>query len=154
MYTVESLKKQYQEYHDKALEDPHMGSEPQPLFNEDGSFNPRNWNSNQDGVRSRLYQDDIITNINHSMIEYRTSDDNCLDIISSIYFLNDQWYLSINVISEDVSQIDSYVVSWYKCRGCTEAIIHNGSPINIDDYVSLLNLLDSAGFFQRGSWEY
>lgn len=162
MYTVESLKEQFQTYHDKCLKDPHMRDETKPLFNEDGSFNPKNWNSNQADIRTKLFNFVMVSgcSISTTNDQFRTTEEMEEEYIPTVnlyafyQYDNDQWYIMINIISEEVDRYDNYVVSWYKDRGCTQMITKNGSPINMEEYVELLNELESLGYFEKEYWKH
>lgn len=155
-YSVESLQKQFMIHHDelKCIKNSHMASEIKPLFNEDGSFNEDNWNSGSDEIRKRL--DKIIIAGNHLLLNYyKDEDEDAYEetiISSTIEFCSDQWYFIINIISVDSGLYDSYVITWYKSRGCTEMIAKNGNPITAAEYVDMLNILEESGFFIETNW--
>lgn len=156
MYTIESLKEKFLDFHEKAVNDQRFGSEPKPLFHDDGSFNSNNWNSNQDDIRTRIYN--VLSPRSQCLLNIESDEPvgNIFPtavILVHVDFSDDQWYILINVICEDTGRYDSYIVSWYKNRGTTEMITYNGRPINIDEYVSLLNTLERGKFFETESWE-
>lgn len=159
MYTIESLQKQFEVGHEECLKDPRFKDETKPLFNRDGSFNRKNWNSNQADIRSRLEKSNIVWPGNDLHIEYTHDQEDEYAPISITYihslitFNSDQWHIIINVINDEGETYDSYVVTWYKSRGCTEMITKNGNPITIEQYVSLLNDLETMGFFESANWK-
>ncbi len=157
-YSVESLRKQFTIMHDElsCIRHSHMASEIKPLFNEDGSFNGDNWNSGMDEIRKRL-DTIVIAGNDISLSAFRDEDlDNCheINVFASMKFCSDQWYIIINIVSVDIDVYDSYVITWYKSRGCTEMITKNGRPITIEEYVDMLNLLDELGLFMKTNWRY
>ena len=145
-YTVRKLVELFKTNRIAAEKNPHIASEIKPLFNKNGTFNIHNWNSRQDIIRERLYEEDILYCENTLVIqEYE-----CLDILACIHCANDMWYIQIGIMDTDCD--DSYIIRWYKQRGCTEMISKNGKPITISEYTDLLNTLDQNGFFDAQNW--
>lgn len=138
----------------------HLGYPPQPLFDKNGRFNDENWNSDQD-IRALLESDELFDERMDNPFEAwinASEDEPGFDYIEYGVFWSgkkrrdDQAYIMINIVRDDSIALacDSYMISWYKSRGKTDAILKNGSPITLREYCVLLGLLDRAGFFKLG----
>jgi len=113
------------------------------MFNEDGTFNPDNWNGGDAIIRkfiNHLYNEDTII---YECISYG---DNSYDLICSLVWHDDHQYININVISNNHDTVDHVFFRIYKVRGGTEMARYNGQNMNIDQYLLLLNLIQTAGF--------
>lgn len=116
-------KEQYLSYAAKEIErmknDVHFASEPKPLFI-DEKFNEENWNG-VDIIRRFLYRYGYEEQDNFTKTYY--------------YAFGGQHYLFVYCVD------DFYIISWYKDRGKTDYIGKNGRPIDLDEYIELVNIL-------------
>lgn len=160
MITKEYLKQLVENRLNEAKnEDSHYGSLPKSLFNEDGAFNKDNWNGGDDIIRQftrELEWDEPYTK--EFEIEYNSSNyimNISGDLIAVHSGFSDQNYIQITTYSQaHIEELDNYsewkfdqyLVTYYKSRGKTELILKNGKPININEYVELLQIIESSGY--------
>lgn len=127
----------------------YLGSTPQAMF-VNNKFNSENWNGGDDLIRD--YFSDIETSSDWQK-GYELNDDIADDLIYNFYYFEDQAYGIIivrNVMDDDIHNgeqyFDTYSFSWYKHRGATESAICNGHLMTEDEYLKLLNLIESTGY--------
>lgn len=116
--TNDDYKKLVSEHIDELKADEHVLDEPIPLFNDDGTFNPDNWNG-LDLLRQyalRVYDGEIN------------------DYSVHCWTYSDNWYAVFNV-----DYNTSIFMRWYKSRGRTELITCNDHPCTINEYIYALN---------------
>lgn len=66
---------------------------------------------------------------------------------------DEQSYIAIHLVSPELNLKDSYVLTWFKSRGCTESITKNNEPIKMHEYASLYNILLTGDFFDLTKWK-
>lgn len=118
---------------------------PKPLF-VGVKFNPDNWNGGDAIIRQfTYYLEDEGRYAREFDWEYMSG-----DFISSHNWFNDQNYINIilHVYDERINKwiLESYLITYYKNRGKTEVIYKNGKLITLDEYIELLNIIESTGF--------
>ena len=130
-----------------------LGNPPTALFDKNGRFNPHNWNSGQD-PRAILCERDVYDERMDEPFESWYDEEGTDGHITSygVFWSGEkrhenQTYVIMNVITSDKDSADTYIVSWYKSRGCTEILTKNGHKITLNEYVGMLNTLEKAGFF-------
>lgn len=82
---------------------------------------------------------------------YRRHTEPEIGIVANIYRHEEQTYIIINVIANDIEMYDNYVITWYKSRGRTESITKNGQLITMKEYIDLINILPKE-FFNKQYW--
>lgn len=150
MITVSDLKQR----HEESLKlKPNIIS----MFDENGNFNPSNWNSGEGVIRQFGYaiQEAIFKTHNQYYELHKKSYIQQGWLICAYSWISDYNYLQItnnynkytyDENDEGVSKCDQYLIMWYKNRGCTELIMKNGKPVTIKQYVKLLNVIEATGF--------
>lgn len=119
-WTVENYKELFEKYYKMKLNDPHMGSKPTFLFDDEGEFNNNNW-CGLDYVRH--YCEAVY--------------DGCIkDIRVHVQNDGDDW-IAVIILGYHI-----YTLHWYKSRGATEAIYLGRHKIDIEEYVELMNELN------------
>lgn len=134
-----------------------FGSLPKSLFYSNTTFTEDNWNGGEAIIRQ--YTDYLsLSKDNHTKsceFELRMGDDEGIggEFIATYSWLNDTNYAQITVRSYgwyegDMSEwkFDHYLISYYKSRGKTDVIMKNGKSITFDEYVRLLNIIESTRF--------
>lgn len=138
--TAELLREIYTYKYKCAKADPRYGSDPVSMFDKNGDFVTDNWASGQDLVRKffEYYP------VGNRVIDLRNSKI-CFDLITIHYnWHDDQHYLQITPVNDNLGYCDHYFISWYKSRGRTERIYKNGRPIKIEEYAELCNIFFGA----------
>lgn len=128
MFTVKDYLDWYAKRKEKMVASGFYKSEPTFLFTKDPDdpddyyqFTPDNWNGG-DILRKFL--------LNNWFHDIHTT-----DYTIKYYWVDDQ--TTIYIFGEN----EWFEISWYKSRGRTERIKHNGQDIYIDDYIRLCNYL-------------
>lgn len=129
MFTIKDYLEWYAKKKEEMLASGFYKSEPTFLFDKECEedpedwyrFNPKNWNGG-DILRKFL--------LNNWFHDIHTT-----DYTIKYYWVDNQ--TTIYIFGEN----EWFEISWYKSRGCTETIKHNGEYIYIDDYVRLCNCL-------------
>lgn len=161
---------------------PDSPSEPKPLFIE-GEFNPLNWNSGQDVIRKELTTNESMISGNcffkdEARADFTDKDfqdpklieDPHIDpLIRRAYNMNapifssvlnatirkcSDWYLLIHVISMELDLYDSYIINWSRCFNRTLMIRKNEKFITLDEYLTLLKILNNRQFFNKLKWRW
>lgn len=158
MITKESLIKRHKERVKEYKKDnTKFGSLPESLFNfKTGNFNYDNWNGG-DSVIRQLTGRVIDNHFCEITYDYQYTKDFVYDdmygeIIMVGTYSNDHSYIQIliNYNDEDEFEIDQnilqYAITYYKNRGKTDQILKNGIIINFEEYLKLLNIIESSGF--------
>lgn len=117
-------------------------SNPKSMFI-NGRFNPNNWNGGDDIIRQFTY----FLECNNQVYWIKELED--LIIIAFYVYYEDDKYIFILIepnTEDDVKNVDSYIIKYYKNRGHTDYMMKNGRYITENEYVKLLNLLERAGF--------
>lgn len=139
----------------KALESEYPGSIPKRMFDDNGEFCEDNWNSGEDLIRQYT---SYLESSGHQQEPRKFSIGNHISgtegrLITGYGWIEDYNYIQITTHSHgwnrDFSrswELDSYQIVYYKNRGKTDHILKNGKPISIDEYVELLNIIESTGF--------
>lgn len=99
----------------------HYGSERTCAFNEDGSFNPENWNCvTMMKLRKKIY--DIVDNTSSAMVTLQRNEDQYLAVCNA-YDKRDENYVPL----------DFLCIGWYKNRGRTESmfVLNDSVPVPI-----------------------
>lgn len=126
-------------------EDSPYVSIPEPLFI-GVKFNPDNWNGGDDIIRQFT---DYLKNEGRYAREFDWEYMSG-DFISNYNWFNDQNYINItlHIYDERINKwiLESYLITYYKNRGKTEAIYKNGKLITLDEYIEILNIIESTGF--------
>lgn len=155
--TKKMLEDRYTTYKKYFKEKNLSDSDPEPLFtlDEDGWFNESNWMSNQDLLR--MYCNKLLdkTGYYNFYITDRICSNTTSDVFNvNVYFVLDEEQKTFilfvtNEMKASINEFDAvYSITWYKERGCTEAIRKNGCLINRDDYLTLLNIIRHSDYFQ------
>jgi hypothetical protein len=123
----------------------HYGSTPQPMFFNNGCFNPRNWNGGDDIIRQFIskLEDSKDGKEVFSEIDY---EDKTYDILCYWSWLEDHQYVTFLINSFDIPYVDIAFFRVYKHRGATELAMYNSELMHVDQYVFLLNLIEKTGF--------
>lgn len=148
MITRETLEKLHEDKVDKAsLPLSGYGNKPVAMF-VDGMFNPDNWSGGDAIIRQyiRAFKDsgkenEVFTDIDFNGRVY--------DLICYCTHYDETTYSTFVVIPDsdmDSATVDVAFFKVYKNRGKTEAAVYNGVPMNVDQYLLILNLLMVAGF--------
>lgn len=137
--------------------DSSYGSEPSRMFNDDGSFNVYNWNGGEGIIRQ--YTGHLEWEVGGNTKSTEFGIDNGDNGIEGRFNANISWnedYNYIQVVThyykwgidkiDERWLVDQYLVLYYKNRGCTDMILKNGRLIVMDEYVDLLNIIESTGF--------
>lgn len=132
-----------------------LGNPPVAMFDDKGEFDPHNWNSGQD-PRAILCERNVFDERLDEPFEAWYDEEIGEHIIDrGVFWSGAKWhenqtYIFLNVITNGVTiNDDTYFISWYRSRGCTEIFTKNGRPIALDEYAALLNVLEKAGFFNN-----
>lgn len=129
MFTIKDYLDWYAKRKEEMVASGFYKSEPTFLFKKDCMedsddwyrFDPDNWNGG-----------DILR---RWLVEHWTPDLCLADYEIKYYWVDDQTTIYI------LGEYEWFEISWYKSRGRTETIMHNGHDIYIDDYVRLCNYL-------------
>lgn len=129
MITIKDYMDWYAKKKEEMIASGHYASEPTFLFSKEYAedsddwymFNPHNWNGGD--ILRRWF------------VKYWTPDLRLADYDIKYYWVDDQTTIYIFGGNE------WFEISWYKSRGRTERIKHNGQDIYIDEYVRLCNYL-------------
>lgn len=128
-------------------DDSDYGSTPLSLFDfETGEFNNRNWNGG-DGV-VRQFANEAVIDEDYCK-EYDLGDEYGDMVVSHSYFQDQQYYqITLRHVEDEVEgwKFTQYLVTYYKNRGKTEWVSKNGKVINFDEYLHLLDIIESTGF--------
>lgn len=133
MITKELLQRNI-DYIFEHFKDFNYGSTTRSLFKE-GVFNDGNWNGGDSVIRQFLeeYQYD-------SEITAFEVDDTYLEIIS----LNDEDDHSITISVRKGHELTNYEFGFYKSRGKTDYAKKDNKSMTEDEYIELLNLIESV----------
>lgn len=126
--------------HTIRLTNARFGSVPKRMF-VDGIFNESNWNGGDGVIRKFLYSvyDEEVPNAYD--IEFGSEEDYWSEIlICHVDKIEEQSYATI-LYKQNV-----YYFEWYKNRGCTEVARFNGIAMKEDEYITLLNAIESTGY--------
>jgi hypothetical protein len=140
----------------KVQQKDYYGSQAQAMF-VNRFFNPSNWNGG-DGIIRQYFSDfshgklrdgTIATEIECKFNELEFTG----DIIVTHKWFDDQNYVTI-ILKGNIYKNNKYIddiedivyLSWYKSRGATETLIYNGSLMTEDEYIFILNALESTGY--------
>lgn len=151
-YTPNDLRLKFAARKKSASESEIYASEPKPLFDESGIFNPNNWASDQDVIRSGFHENDLLHNGNSFRAVRVDGHANTTLLTADIFHIGEQWFVTIDGMSSDKGLYFSYIITWYKDRGCTEMILKNGKPATIYEYTDLLNNLEYCNFYDKNNW--
>lgn len=128
-------------------EDSPYGSIPEPLFI-GVKFNPNNWNGGDAIIRqftSDLQFNEGTRHVGEFDWEHKSG-----DFVANWDYFDDQSYIQIVIRAYDEREgewiFDQYLITYYKNRGKTDAIYKNGKLITLDEYIEILNIIESTGF--------
>lgn len=123
------------------------GSIPSPLFI-GNKFNLKNWNGGDAVIRQftfNLEKSDHNSYVKEFEWKYKSG-----DLIANWDYFNDQNYVQITlrVYDDRVEEwgYEQFLITYYKRRGAIDLIRKNGKTITLDEYVELLNIIESTGF--------
>lgn len=131
------------------------GSPPKSLFYSNKTFAEDNWNGGEAIIRQYTAHLDSKVDNNRlsSEFELQTGADSGIggDFLAVYSWFNDSNYVQTRNYEwyEDKStewKFDQYLIAYYKDRGKTDIITKNGKPITFDEYVELLNIIETTGF--------
>lgn len=157
MITKEDLIRRHEKRLDEAKNpNSSYGSLPKSLFYSNMTFTEDNWNGGEAIIRQ--FTDYLSNDDNHSKscefeLQKEANEGIGGEFIATYSWLNDTNYVQIAVRSygwyeDNMSEwkFDHYLISYYKSRGKTDIVMKNGTPITFDEYVNLLNIIESTGF--------
>jgi len=122
------VSKQFKEAFDSPLKQEWAGSAPIAGFDERGVFSEENWNDARINLFRAFFSGLFHDGISDQVVYIG-------DVEIGHMWQDDQNFVFIrNVKSNDV-----YYVTWYKSRGRTDLILHNGKKITLENYKKLLN---------------
>lgn len=157
MITKEYLKELVAKRLNEATK-PHScyGSVPKALFKEDGTFNTENWNGGDAIIRKLVYalEDDFDNSYCKDFDLTLNNREFSGELIISFNRYNDSsyiqiavnWYEYLNSETTTATTTDLYYIEYYKDRGKTDKIVKNGKLINLDEYVTLLQIIEASGY--------
>ncbi len=132
---------------------PYFGSQAKEMF-VNGCFNPENWNGGDGIIRQYCYDIEYSANRWEAFeVDWYVEDHlHSGDVIVQYAHFEDYNYVTVIVRGYDNDNrdsdwyIDQYLIQYYKSRGKTEKVLYNGNPIREDQYIVLLNMIETTGY--------
>jgi len=144
MITIDTLNKLHEaRLIEAAKPDGRYSTPPKRMFNEDGTFNHDNWNGG-DAIIRKFIND--LDDKNDIIYECITHENKTYDLICTSRYYDYHYYINITIISNDSDTVNQVFFRIYKVRGCIEMARYDGQNMTVDQYILLLNLLQSAGY--------
>lgn len=139
-------KELFNKAHEIKCNYPHFRTEPRKGFNEDGSWNPDNWNGGDLTFLRQFINTELDCPKDHIIKSFddESNEDYENTLILSYNKYNEQNYLIITHLDNFENVISIYYITYYKDRGNTEQITKNLKPITEDEYLELLQILEKA----------
>lgn len=150
IWSLEDYVKYEEEHIKKFDEENPNGSPAKPLFVPCGNkedfesyaFSRDNWNG-ADVLRDYIYKSFELESCTHEQKFSMVLNDGHYDVasINMFFCINEDARHALIVVSVE-GRFDSYDIQWYKHRGRTDSITKNGYPVELEDYIYLLNILN------------
>jgi len=133
--TITAIIKEIQEYvkkhFDQSFKEPlkkeWIGSNPVSAFDEKGLFTEKNWNDARVNLFRAFFSGFFHPGIHNQIVFIG-------DLEVAHFWCDDQNYVFIR----NTQTNDLYYATWYKSRGRTDLILHNGRKITLTEFKKLL----------------